>query len=61
MRVRNFIELVRVILVSYKHCLYYDKCGLIRNDQDLGNVFLGFSMLVRNLSGRVRVILVIDK
>ena len=58
MHVRNFIELVRVILVIDKHCLYYDKFRLIRNDPDQ-NVFLEFSMHVRNFIGLVRVILVI--
>ena len=61
MRVRNLSELVRVILVIDKQSLYYYKCWLIRNDQDLGNVFLEFSMRVRNFAGLVRVILVIDK
>ena len=61
MRVRNFSGLVRVILVINKHCLYYDKCWLIRNDQDLRNVFLQFSMRVRNFAGQDRVSLVINK
>ena len=57
MRVRNFIMLVTVILVTNKQLLYSDKWELIRNDQDLGNVFLLFSMLVRHFPGLVRVIL----
>ena len=61
MRVRNFAGLIRVILVIDKHSRYYDKCWLIRNDQDLGNVFLEFLMRVRNFTLPVRVILVIDK
>ena len=61
MRVRNFTGLVGVILIIYTLRLYYYKCRLIRNDQDLGDVFIEFSMLVRNLIGPVRVILVIYK
>ena len=36
-------------------------CWLIRNDQDLGNIFLEFSMRVRNFEWLVRAILVINK
>ena len=61
MRVRNFAELARVILDLNKHCLYYNKCWLIRNVQDLRNFFLEFSMRVRNFAGLFRVILVINK
>ena len=61
MLVRNFAKHVRVFLAIYKQCLYYYKCSLIRNDQDLGNVFLEFSMRVRNFTGLIRANLVIDK
>ena len=61
MRVHNFAGLVRVILVINKQPLYFDKCRLIRNDQDLGIAFLGFSMHVHNFAVLVSVILVINK
>ena len=61
MRVHNFAGLIRVILVFDKHSLYYDNWRLIRNDQDLGNVFFEFSMRVYNFAVLVRVILVIYK
>ena len=57
MHVSNFTRHAKVILDLNKQPLYYDKCWLIRNDQDLGNVFLEFSMRVRNFTVQVRVIL----
>ena len=55
MRASNFAWHARVVLVIYKQCLYNYKCWLIRNDQDLGNVFFEFSMRVRNFTGLARV------
>ena len=60
MLVHNFTVIVEVILVIYKQPLYYYKCRLIRNAQDLGNVFSEFSMRVHNFAWLVRVILFID-
>ena len=45
----------------HKHCLYQHKYWRIRNVQDLRNVFLEFSMRVRNFTGLVRVILDLNK